>query len=109
GLAHIALGLAQRLTRTLTGGTGQVLLQLVKQLAQSLLTRAQIPRRLLPPVLTLTRPLTVLSLHSALKLALQLLEALIRQPLLLAQRVGEVLHCLTTLTALTLAALGHHH
>ena len=107
-LAHVALGVAQRLARGLAGLARQPALQLLHQLAQRLLPLGELPARrpARRPGLALrlarlpSWPSCCPAWPARAELALQLLEALVRQPLLLAQRVGEALHRLLALAAL---------
>ena len=117
-LAHVALGLAQRLARRLAGGAGQPLLELLHQLAQRLLALGE--RLVVAGLALAVGPLAVLRLAAlaalsagppVAELALELLEALVGEALLLAERVGEALHRLLALGALALLALplpDHH-
>ena len=114
-LAHVALGVAQRLARRLAGGAGQAVLQLLHQLAQRLLAlgeRLRVAAGGSSPGCAALAALAGLALAAAAELLLQLAERLVGEALLLAQRVGEALHRLLALAALALAllaALAHHH
>ena len=110
---------AQRLARRLAGRPGQALLELLHQLAQRFLPVGERPlvAALLPTLVLggLAVPLLAAAALPAgppvAELALELLEAVVGEPLLLAERVGEALHRLLALRALALLALAlpDHH